>query len=223
MKRLAGTLGVLFVACCTFVVAARFDSGRVGARSRPGGIVASDAASARANHLEGVHGTVLVAFGTMYGVDGPFVGDANAIRGVPGDELPWEIDGSIRGRLDTDGHLTIRVRGLVFKEGDPVPPEIQGTNDEAEFRGLVSCLTEVGDSVEVANVLTAGFPATPTGDANIIATVALPNPCVAPIVMVLAGSEDKWFAVTGFEAEEDGDDTGGGTGGRGEGEDEDAD
>lgn len=41
------------------------------------------------------------------------------------------------------------------------------------------------------------------GDSSIRATVNLPNPCVAPIIMVLAGSEDKWFAVTGFEAEEE--------------------
>jgi len=35
------------------------------------------------------------------------------------------------------------------------------------------------------------------------AKIDLPNPCVAPIITVLAGSEDKWFAVTGFEAEEE--------------------
>jgi hypothetical protein len=51
--------------------------------------------------------------------------------------------------------------------------------------------------------VTEGFPATPTGDSVIHADIELPNPCVAPIVMVLAGSENKWFAVTGFEAEED--------------------
>ena len=33
--------------------------------------------------------------------------------------------------------------------------------------------------------------------------MTLPNPCVAPVIFVLAGSEDKWFSVTGFEAEED--------------------
>ena len=33
----------------------------------------------------------LLTFETMYGVDGPFIGEANAIRGVVGDELPREI------------------------------------------------------------------------------------------------------------------------------------
>jgi hypothetical protein len=30
----------------------------------------------------------------------------------------------------------------------------------------------------------------------------LTNPCIAPIVFILAGSEDKWFAVNGFESED---------------------
>ncbi len=47
---------------------------------------------------------------------------------------------------------------------------------------------------------TASFPATEEGDA-IDTQVKLPNPCVAPIAFVVAGSEDKWFAVTDFEAE----------------------
>ena len=64
-------------------------------------------------------------------------------------------------------------------------------------------LTEVGDTVETQNVITDGFRANTDGDSFIHARIELPNPCVAPIVMILAGSEDKWFAVTGFEAEED--------------------
>lgn len=145
----------------------------------------------------------LIEFGTMYGVDGPFVGEANPIRGVPGDELPWTIVKRAHGRLDSDGHLVVVVRGLVFTDDPEVPPELQGKNDETDFRGLVSCLTEDGDAVVERNVVTEGFPATPEGNAKIDARIELPNPCVAPVVMVLAGSEDKWFAVNGFESEEE--------------------
>lgn len=155
------------------------------------------AAQAREPHESGT----LQTFDTMYGVDGPFVGDGFPIRGIPGDELPWEVK-EARGKLDTDGHLTIRIKGLVFKDAPEVPVELRGTNDETEFRGAVSCWTEEGDQVATVNVVTAGFPATASGDSSIRATVTLPNPCVAPIIMVLAGSEDKWFAVTGFESEE---------------------
>ena len=147
----------------------------------------------------------ITMFSTMYGVDGPFVGDANPIRDVIGDELPWTIDGFVIGDLDTRGHLRILVHGLVFADDPSVPPELVGTNDEPFFRGLVSCLTETADdTVETQNVITDGYPATVQGDSFIHATVELPNPCVAPIVMILAGSEDKWFAVSGFESEDEG-------------------
>jgi hypothetical protein len=144
----------------------------------------------------------IVAFDHMYGVDGPFVGAANSIRGIPGDELPWAVAHFIRGRLDTDGNLKIQVRGLVFADKPSVPPDLRGKNDESHFRAVVSCLTEQSETVVgMTNVTTMGFPANEAGDADIDAHVDLPNPCVAPDVFVIAGSEDKWFAVTGFEAE----------------------
>ena len=149
-------------------------------------------------------GKNLQSFDTMYGVDGPFVGEGSPIRGIPGDELPWEVR-EAKGKLDTDGHLTIKVKGLVFKDAPEVPPALRGINDEAEFRGAVSCEIEEGDHVGTVKLITQGFHATHGGDASIRATVDLPNPCVAPVIMVLAGSEEKWFAVAGVETEEDDD------------------
>jgi hypothetical protein len=145
----------------------------------------------------------VLSFTSMYAVDGPFLGETNAIQGVDGDELPWVVE-SARGRLTSDGKLQIDVQGLVFSDDPKVPPELQGINDEAEFRGLVSCLTEddQGKVVQV-HVLTEGFPATVSGDCQINGHVDLPDPCIAPTVFVLAGSEDKWFAVTGVEVEKD--------------------
>lgn len=146
---------------------------------------------------------ILLAFGSMYGVDEGFVGAASPIRGVVGDELPWTIE-SGRGFLTNDGVLRVQVRGLVFTDDEIVPPELRGINDETEFRALVSCMSEDSAGVVTTeNVTTEGFPATPDGNSDIVAHITLPNPCVAPIVLILAGSEDKWFAANGFEAEED--------------------
>lgn len=147
------------------------------------------------------HASPVLAFATMYGVDGPFVGDANPVRGVSGDELPWDITGFVVGDLDSSGRLRILVHGLVFADDPSVPPNLVGTNDEPFFRGLVSCLTEDGDTVGTQNVVTDGFPANVHGDSFIHAQVDLPSACVAPVVMILAGSEDKWFAMTGVENE----------------------
>lgn len=143
-------------------------------------------------------GKVILAFSTMVGVDGALVG-SDAIRGVEGDELPWEV-GSASGFLTTEGHLHVSVRGLVFPKDDPdVPEDLRGINDEPEFRALVSVIGEDGS---VKNLVTGGFHASRTGDAEINAKVGLPSYSFAPIVFILAASEDKWFAVTGSEAEE---------------------
>jgi hypothetical protein len=139
----------------------------------------------------------------MYAVDGPFVGDRFPIRDVPGDDLPWAI-GRVSAVLLSDGFIHISVRGLVFTDDEIVPPELRGINDEEEFRARVSCLTETEDDTVVeAHVDTQGFPADRQGNSRITARVTLPNPCVAPIVFILAGDEDDWLAVTGVEVEED--------------------
>ena len=146
---------------------------------------------------------VLLQFNTMYGVDGPFVGDRHPVRGFPGDELPWVIK-SAEGKLEENGHLKLQVKGLVFADDPSVSPDLQGINDESQFRVVVSCLTEEGeDNVIERFVVTPGFPATHSGDASVNTVIALPNPCVAPVLLVLAGSEDKWFAVNGFEEEDE--------------------
>jgi hypothetical protein len=164
--------------------------------------LADGARHSREVELEHQRLPTILSFDTMYGVEGPLLGEANAIRGVAGDEAPWVIDHFIKGRLDKSGRLVIVVRGLVFADDPLVPPELVGKNDETTFRGEVSCLTEDAQGgIATANVTTQGFPASVRGDSLIDQTLVLPNPCIAPIVFVLAGSEDKWFAVTGFESE----------------------
>jgi len=140
----------------------------------------------------------IVSFETMYGVDEAFV-KHNQIRGVRGDELPWEV-GSAVGSLTVGGHLIASVRGIVFANDPEVPPELRGINDETQFRALVSCLVSAGKgNVSTVNITTQGFPATPAGDSDIDTTIQLPEACVAPIIFILSGSEDKWFAVMGAE------------------------
>lgn len=134
----------------------------------------------------------VLEFETLAAVTGPFVGSANAIRGINGGGRPWKIsEGS--GDLQSDGTLQVHVRGLVLSQ--------QGTNPVAAFRAVVSCLTIVGGLPATKNVSTDPFPATPDGNADIEATINLPSPCFAPIVFVTSGTgapPGAWFAVTGF-------------------------
>jgi len=142
----------------------------------------------------------ILSFETMYGVDDGFVKN-KAIRGVEGDELPWAV-GSAVGSLTVGGHLTVSVRGIVFTNDPEVPPDLRGINDETDFRALVSCLVSEkknGKKISTVNITTAPFPATPTGDSDIDAQLQLPGDCVAPIIFIISGDEDHWFAVTGAE------------------------
>jgi hypothetical protein len=133
--------------------------------------------------------SMILGFDTMAGVDGPFVGDANPIRGVPGGGRPWMIE-EAQGELDSDGMVAIKVEGLVLVE--------TGMNPSTAFKGIVSCLTpdDTGMGVTYVNAETAFFPATEDGNAEIVDKVMLPKVCVAPIVFV-AGTSGNWFAVTG--------------------------
>jgi len=145
----------------------------------------------------------ILEFDSMYAVDGPFTSPANKINGVHGDDLPWELE-SASGTLLSDGHLEVHVRGLVFADDDEVPPQLQGTNDERSFRALLSCITEDGNhKTRQVEVFSRDFKATEDGDADFDGEIELPNPCVAPVLFITAGSEDRWFAVTGFERGED--------------------
>jgi len=137
----------------------------------------------------------VVKFDVMVGVTGPYVGSTNPIRGVAGGGLPWEID-EAHGKLDQDGHLRITIEGLVLARRAPVPANLQGTNPIPNFKAIVSCQTFSGNSATVTNVETGLVTATATGDAKINTSVALPSPCIAPIVFVTSPT-GSWFAATG--------------------------
>ena len=142
----------------------------------------------------GSGGKDLLDWDVMAPVDGPFVGTGTPVRGVPGGGLPWEIDRA-RGELRSDGRLKVRVEGLVLARKAPVPANLQGTNPIAQFRAIVSCLTEASP-VNGENVSTAPFDASPTGDAKVDTHVNLPSTCFAPIVFVTSPA-GQWVAVTG--------------------------
>jgi hypothetical protein len=128
-------------------------------------------------------------------VSEPYTGSANAIRGVGGGGLPWEI-GDATASLRADGRLHVDVEGLVLARRSPVPANLQGTNPIPQFKAIVSCLTTASGAATTSNVSTALVPASPTGDAEIDTSIELPSPCFAPIVFVTSPG-GAWFAVSG--------------------------
>ena len=153
-------------------------------------------ALARGNHDDE---RAFLVFGNMIGVDGAFLGAD--IRGLVGDAMPRDVR-MARGLLGAGGKLLISVRGLVLAAETSVPAAQQGTNDQASFRGLVSCLSPQagGTGTMTVNVMTDPFPASTNGNAEINGSVQLPAQCLAPIVFVTNAAGDKWLAVVGTES-----------------------
>ncbi|MEZ4711411.1 MAG: hypothetical protein R3A44_29730 [Caldilineaceae bacterium] len=143
----------------------------------------------------------LLEFETMIGVPRPYTGPTNAIRGVPGGGLPWVI-GQAKGELKSNGELEVKVKGLVFDPNDPdvIGRGLANQNTVPAFRVIVSCLSkDAAGNPTTVNVTTDQFPATTgvgAGDAEIEAHVALPSPCIAPIIFV-TNPGGAWFAASG--------------------------
>jgi hypothetical protein len=140
------------------------------------------------------HPPKILEFQTMVGVPPAFLSSAMPqlfIRGIPGPGAAWTLTAA-KGELTTTGHLEIKVDGLVVANS--------GSNPSPFFRAIVSCLDSTGATV---NLTTGQFPATTGlasangGDSTIEADVALPHPCIAPIVFVTNANGTSWFASTG--------------------------
>jgi hypothetical protein len=132
----------------------------------------------------------VLRFERMAPVVAPFTGTTNPIRGINGGGVPWSIESGV-GQLRVDGKLHIEVEGLIIPA--------RGNNPVSAFRGVVNCLTPDAPTNGL-NLVTDPFPATMTGDAEIDATLDLPDTCVAPIVFVTNGTGSPpgaWFATTG--------------------------
>jgi hypothetical protein len=144
----------------------------------------------------GAKGPKILKFDTMVGVPAGLTGAQSLVplRGINGGGIPWTV-ADASGELRANGHLKISVEGLVLAAGANA-----GSNPSATFRGLVSCVNSDGT---FTNILTDPFPATTGpasaggGNAEIEADVALPHPCIAPIIFVTSGT-GSWFAATGL-------------------------
>jgi hypothetical protein len=132
---------------------------------------------------------------TLAPVVEPYTGAANAIRGLSGGGLPWQIR-SGQADLRADGRLDVEVDGLVLAQRAPVPANLQGTNPVAQFKAIVTCQTIVNGAAAVTNVSSGLINASAKGDAELKAQLELPSPCYAPIVFVATGG-NAWLAVTG--------------------------
>lgn len=135
----------------------------------------------------------ILQFNTMIGIPQSFTGTLSPIRGINGGGLPWKLT-SATGNLGADGSLELQVHGLVLAAGANA-----GKNPVPDFKVIVSCLSTGGMVVNVSSHLfaaTIGSALSGGGSGHIETMLALPHPCIAPIVFVTSPT-GAWFATTG--------------------------
>jgi hypothetical protein len=140
-------------------------------------------------------GTRLIDTKSLVGVQAPYLGATNPIRGVNGGGLPWVV-GHGELQVRNNGRVELEVEGLVIDPTNPVAIArgIAGTNPSPTFKVIVSCQT-LGGTAPV-NVSTETTPASADGNAELDTMVSLPSPCLAPVAFVASGT-GAWFAVNG--------------------------
>ncbi len=125
----------------------------------------------------------VLEFDSMKAAAGDIVGTDAFNRGVFAASADWQIHKG-RGEVETDGFLSVKVKGLVQAS--------DLTNPESAFGAVVSCLD---DSGAVTNIATAAtYAADSSGFAEFSETLSgFPTTCLEPMVFV-TGSDGSFLA-----------------------------
>ena len=154
---------------------------------------------------------LLFVFPAKFLADGPKILNTHVIGSVPNIMIrsvisggaPWVVKNG-KVQLDPDGHLQVRVKGLLIGEGAlangaPVPPNLVGT--VATVTTVHAALTCGGPGGGVPFTITStdAVPLSPAGDFEIDAQLSLPEVCAQPIVLIRIGpatSSGPWIAAS---------------------------
>ena len=106
------------------------------------------------------------------------------LLGVQGGGRPWTL---VRGdaTLWADGWLDVKVHGLLLGPGGAN----EGTNPLTVGRAIIVCNG-------VDKVMSDTVPFSSDGDARVMTQLALPAPCLAPVIF-FGSAGGSWFAVSG--------------------------
>ena len=121
----------------------------------------------------GQHNGNAVLRSTLFGSKTTAHGGPTLFGVAPGG-VDWVINGPSKAKVNRDGRVRVRIRGLVFAEGPNV-----GKNTLPQLAATVYCgATAVGTTAPVAF--------SPEGNAFIDETLATapPSPCLAPAVLI---------------------------------------
>ncbi len=111
--------------------------------------------------------------------------DGPVLFGVSPGGKPWVANRHSRVRVERDGDVRIKVRGLVI----PVAP-FNGTNPIATLAASLICNGMVVGTTDTV-------PFSPAGDANIRAEMDVPTPCLAPAVLLRPSAVGPYIGASG--------------------------
>lgn len=140
----------------------------------------------------GDDGRDLLRSGLVGSTPPPPTGTGPTLFGVRPGNAPWVVDHDSSVRVRDDGRVDIKIRGLVIP-----PPTGDGTNpvNVATVSASVVCN---GGARAADKPMTAAFRIDRAGDARIRDHVDLPEPCLAPAVLVHPnGTAARYIAANG--------------------------
>ena len=111
----------------------------------------------------------------------------NVVRGVPPSGGPWRIT-SLRAKIDADGRITVRGRGLLLASGN----SIGGNAKQSVFATLIC---EAASPFVEHSTSRAGIPLEPNGDFRIddMLDPLPPSECASPALLI-RNTAGVWFA-----------------------------
>jgi len=115
----------------------------------------------------------------------------NTTRGVPPGGRPWVI-GRLRADVMVDGRISVDGRGLLLAGGDGI-----GTTANQSVRARLFCGPAATATVHQTDLvlLEANGDFRIDGELSPVAptTVAVPDPCTTPVLLIVSGG-GSWFA-----------------------------
>lgn len=101
-----------------------------------------------------------------------------------------------QAKLNANGHLQVRVKGLVIDPDDDEAGDLAWKNPAPAFKARLSCIIIENGSRDVVNLKIGTVPSSEAEDAEISEILHVPEPCYCPIVFVTSPGE-SWFSATG--------------------------
>jgi hypothetical protein len=120
------------------------------------------------------------------------------VRTVSSGGVPWVVSAGSDTRLTGDGRLRADIRGLLITGTGGA---LDGTTGPVtQVAAALTCTNAAsGDTGAPSIVNTDPVPLSAAGDARIDQRIAVPVPCIAPIVLIRANSAaGPWIAGNGF-------------------------